>query len=274
MNVAIVHRSQEAAIKAATQVETHLHKKGISTQLIETSTPVVPEVKPDLIIALGGDGTLLRAFRLFEHSLAPLIGINFGKMGFLSGATSRDLLQAVDYALSSDAHKETRTLIDVSIHFSDGKETISERALNDVVVARRQTARVIATSLTINGHNIYTLRGDGLIVASATGSTAYALSAGGPVVSPGYDGMVVVPLASHTLVQRALVTAPDDEVVITLPEDNEADIILFVDGREIDLGDASIASIEIVTSPQTLELIKLDSRLFYDTVAQHFFAGE
>jgi len=274
MNVAIIHSRQKAAVEGAALVQTYLTKKGVATHAFDSRFPYTPEVIPDLIIALGGDGTLLRAFHLFKHSPAPLMGINFGKMGFLSGATSRDLPHAIDYALTKDAHRETRTLLEVSVNVEGDKELLCERALNEVVIGRRQSARIIETSLSINGHDIYTLRGDGLIVATATGSTAYALSAGGPVVSPGYDGMVIVPLASHTLVQRALVTAPDDEVAITLPALSVTDTLLSVDGREFDLGKEAVKSIQVKPSSQALELIKLDSRLFYDTVAQNFFSGE
>jgi len=274
MNVALIHRNQPAAVEAATRVDAYLRDKGIEACIIDASATDSSQVRPDLIIALGGDGTLLRAFHLFEHALAPLIGINFGKMGFLSGATSDDLLQAIDYALADDAHKEARTLLEVTIRAHDGRELASARALNDVVIARRQNARVIETSLAINGHDIYTLRGDGLIVATATGSTAYALSAGGPVVSPGYGGMVIVPLASHTLVQRALVTAPDDTVEVSLSHEGEVEVMLSVDGRPLEVESAEVCSVEVKKSSQMLELIKLDSRLFYDTVAQHFFTGE
>jgi len=274
MNVALVfNRSHPAACEAARRVEAHLSARGAATHLIDSKVDEKPDLAPDLIISLGGDGTILRAFHLFEHNLSPLLGINFGKRGFLSGASSGDLLDAVDAALEDDVHKETRTLLDLNVFVSDSTTPHHTHALNDVVLARRHNARVIATALAINGHDIYTLRGDGLIVATATGSTAYALSAGGPVVSPGYDGMVIVPLASHTLVQRALVTAPDDTVTVTFPEHKGGDIAVSVDGHELKSGIGDITSIEITPSIRTLELIKLNSHLFYDTVAQQFFAG-
>jgi NAD+ kinase len=274
----VINEMQSAAVEAAGQAKSHLKKKGIDAYVIESidrsSMQAVSYDRPDLIIALGGDGTLLRAFHLFEHALAPLMGINFGKMGFLSGALSKDLIEAIDYALSPDRHIEIRALLDVTVNFDASADPLHATALNEVVIGRGRNARVIATSLTINGHDIYTLRGDGLIVATATGSTAYALSAGGPVVSPGYRGMVIVPLASHTLVQRAIVTAPDDQAAITFPEEFKSQEALFVDGRVLDTKGAGIVSIAVTPSTQKLELIKLNSRLFYDTVSQNFFAGE
>ena len=270
--VLVINGLQKGASDAARIAQVHLQDRDIETEIINCAVDDSSTERPDLIIALGGDGTLLRAFHLFENALAPLIGINFGKLGFLSGATSTDLVKAIDYALTADAYKELRTLLEVAVHCTDRSEPLRAIALNEVMVGRGKNAKVVATALAINGHDIYSLRGDGLIVATATGSTAYALSAGGPIVSPGYDGMVVVPLASHTLVQRAIVTAPDDRVSITLPEKYRSDIVIVVDGHDLAVEAEQVGTIEICRAPAELELIKLDSRLFYDTVAQHFFS--
>jgi len=272
MKVALVINGlQQAAIDAAAHAQTHLADVGHEAVVINCAQEASTGLRPELIIALGGDGTLLRAFHLFEHALAPLLGINFGRLGFLSGAISTDLFDAIDYALSKAPNTEDRTLLEVSVVLKTAEDPVAVRALNEVMIGRGMNAKVVATDLAINGHAIYSLRGDGLIVATATGSTAYALSAGGPIVSPGYDGMVIVPLASHTLVQRAIVTAPDDTVSITLPEKHRSNIIVVVDGTDLEVHPDDIASIEIKRSSSELELIKLDSRLFYDTVAQHFF---
>lgn len=274
MHVAVVINTMlPDAVQAAAQVQAHLAKRGASVQIIDSVESAAASKGPDRIVALGGDGTLLWAFHLFEHALAPIIGINFGKLGFLSGAISTDLIDALDYALTDEANKEARALLEVIIEIEGQTEPIRVTALNEVMVGRGANAKVVATSLAINGHAIYSIRGDGLIVATATGSTAYALSAGGPIVSPGYDGMVIVPLASHTLVARAMITAADDVVSITLPEEFRSDIMVVVDGQPLELPDAKIGAIKIKPSAQKLELIKLDSRLFYDTVAQNFFSG-
>ena len=273
MKVALVINGlQQGAIDAATQAQAHLSAQGHDAVIVSCAHKETTDVHPDLIIALGGDGTLLRAFHLFEQHLAPLLGINFGKLGFLSGATEADLLGAIDYALSEHPNTEDRTLLEVAVNLKSTDTPLTVCALNEVMIGRGMNAKVVATELAINGHSIYTLRGDGLIVATATGSTAYALSAGGPIVSPGYDGMVIVPLASHTLVQRAIVTAPDDVVGITFPELYRSVLVVVVDGVELDVRPEDVTSIEIRRATAELALIKLDSRRFYDTVAQHFFA--
>lgn len=225
-----------------------------------------------MIVALGGDGTILKAVHLFEGQLGPVLGIKFGKLGFLSGAHSDDVISAIQYAISEGAFTEKRSLLAVQVILSDGT-VHAYKALNEVVIGRALEARVISTSLDINGHYVYTLRGDGLIVSTATGSTAYALSAGGPVVSPGYDGMVVVPLASHTLVQRAIVTAPDDEIAVGFPEQTRSEVTITVDGIRCNLGVALPVSVQVVIADESVELIKRDNRLFYDTVSTEFFRG-
>lgn len=270
----VVNRNLAPAVEAVEAISIWGSSHGCELFDVGSRTEADALGRPDLIVALGGDGTILRAVHYFEESLAPVLGIKFGRLGFLSGAHGEDAVEAVAYAVSPDAFKERRALLDVKI-CTEGKESAQTfLALNEVVVGRTYGARVVATSLDINGHNLYTLRGDGLIVSTATGSTAYALSAGGPVVSPGYDGMVVVPLASHTLIGRAIVTAPSDTVTVTLPETGRSAVSIAIDGYDVTEGLGSISSIEVNISRQNVELIKRDNRLFYDTVASEFFGSD
>ncbi|MCL2024393.1 MAG: NAD(+)/NADH kinase [Coriobacteriia bacterium] len=312
MRIAIVYNGmQPAARDAAEHLRTHaaathdyelvFHELGANATPEPTPTPTseqTPTSPPtpthpehpahiDRIISLGGDGTLLRAVALLGEAAtsAPVLGINFGKVGFLAGADATQLIEAFEYALREDVYRERRTLLDVQIECTTTATTanatdtsdaqpcayIKMQALNELVIGRAMGARVVTTTLSINEHDIFTLRGDGLIVATATGSTAYALSAGGPVVAPGYDGMVIVPLASHTLVQRAIVTAPGDTVAVTLPDTKKADISLSCDGVEIDTGERTIERITVRASDRSIELIKRDNRVFYDTLAHEFF---
>lgn len=229
---------------------------------------------PDLVVALGGDGTILRAVRKLGRRCGPVLGVNFGRLGFLTGADADELIEALEAAANGTARIERRAKVLARAYC--GEELLgSFEALNEVVVARAPGDAVLTTRLDINGHDLYTLNGDGLIVASATGSTAYALSAGGPVVSPGYRGMVVVPLASHSLVQRAIVTASSDVVRVHFPDLSRAKPVLTYDGFDA-FPDCCPEGTEITevtaeVSDHYIELIKLDSRLFYDTVAEEFF---
>lgn len=231
------------------------------------------EVKSvDLIVALGGDGTILRASHLMKNHRAPLIGIKFGKLGFLTGATADNASQAIQKALDGSAYIESRQTVEVS-GVVDGEVVEFGTALNEAVIGRGFDQPVITTTLRINGHCIYNSSGDGLIVATATGSTAYALSAGGPIMSPDFDGLVIVPLASHTLVQRSVVAGKDDVVDIDLPDERRANIELSLDGTSVLIA-GSVSSIRCRVSEHAVELVKLDNRLFYDTVASEFFSGQ
>ena len=227
---------------------------------------------PLLIVTLGGDGTLLRAVRLFQEYQAPFLGVKMGKLGFLTGATLPCAKLALDRVFDGTACVEKRNFVHIRVFKND--ECISEeRALNEVVIGRASHAPLITARLAINGHALYTSSGDGLIVSTSTGSTAYALSAGGPIMSPEYAGLVVVPLASHTLIQRAVVTAPQETITIDFPDDSRALVELTFDGIEAQQYDKP-QRIEIASAQEHISLIKLDNRLFYDTVAAEFFRGQ
>ena len=229
-----------------------------------------PDLTPDLIVALGGDGTILRAVSELGAYDIPILGVKFGRLGFLSGAPAADLLDAVEAALDGRAAIESRAVLEVRAHSGD-VELGRFFALNEVLVGRGAQPSIITTRLLINGHHVYTQRGDGLIASTATGSTAYALSAGGPILSPGYRGMALVPLASHTLVNRAIVTAPEDEVRIELPEACHAKAALAIDGRMVLDESKVLTQVDIGLSERSVLLVKLDKRLFFDTLATEFF---
>ena len=275
MKIAIVYNGMRAkACKGAEQLRVHGAEHGLDLAFfkfgegIELAPPVD---RFDRVISLGGDGTLLRAAALFRQAGAPpVLGINFGKVGFLTGADGENLIEAFDYAISENPRIERRALLDVVVECQDGR-TRAAQALNELVIGRARNARIVATELHINGERIYNLRGDGLIISTTTGSTAYALSAGGPVVAPGYDGMVVVPLASHTLVQRAIVTAPGDEVQITLPDEDKAAITLSCDGVEIEADQCPVERVTVRVSDSFVGLIKLNNYSFYRALANEFF---
>lgn len=237
-----------------------------------TSLPVFensPTSHPFLIVTLGGDGTLLRAVRRFYQYDAPFLGIKFGKLGFLTGARLEDAQEAIDGVLHETACVERRNLVQVKV-IQNGACVTTEYALNEVVVGRVPGAPLVTTRLNINNHELYTSSGDGLIVSTSTGSTAYALSAGGPIMSPEYAGLVVVPLASHTLIQRAVVTAPHEIISIDFPDMARSFVELTFDGiiaQQYQHPDR----VEVRAAEKDVALIKLDNRLFYETVASEFF---
>jgi NAD+ kinase len=252
----------EPVMTSTDAAATGLHALGLATNELGT---------PDLAVALGGDGTILKAFHALGEAEVPLLGVKFGRLGFLSGADADTMRDSVEAALAGEARIERRATLKADV-FMDGRLAGSYRAMNEVVVSRGASARVIALEVTIDGHRIAELRADGAVVATATGSTAYALSAGGPIVSPGFGGLVVVPVAPHTLLARALVTGPSDTVEIALSDPTRSDACVIVDG-DVAPCRRSLDRVIVRRGDHDVALVKLHGRDFYDTVAEEFFGG-
>lgn len=270
-----------AAVEAARELATWLAASGFDPVLCASDATesgldgfgIAPSDigEPALVVALGGDGTILKAVHLIGESEAPVLGVKFGRLGFLSGAPADRMREAVETALAGEARVEHRTTLRAEVYM-DGRSVGVYRALNEVVVARGGSGRVIALDLAIGGHRISGTRADGIVVATATGSTAYALSAGGPVVAPGFRGMVVAHVAPHTLAARPVVTDPLDVVEITLPDPTRADACLLVDG-DITPCRRSLERVVVSRGAHDVALVRLDGREFYETVGQEFFGG-
>jgi NAD+ kinase len=169
----------------------------------------------DLVIAIGGDGTLLYAARLVAHRGVPLIGINRGRLGFLTDVLPRDMLASVDAAIEGRCERDERALLEARLFKADGRETRA-LALNDVVLQKWQTGRMLDFETWIDGAYVNSHGGDGLVVASSTGSTAYALSCGGPIVAPHLDALVVAPICPHTLSDRPIVVSGRSVIAVKL----------------------------------------------------------
>ncbi|MCL2137606.1 MAG: NAD(+)/NADH kinase [Coriobacteriia bacterium] len=184
----------------------------------------------DLVVSFGGDGTILRVTRMIGDSGIPLLAFNFGGRGFLASAQPENLIDALKSAVSSAASYEERALIEVEIDYSDQSIEVY-KALNEVVVSRLDAGRIVSLEISINSQYIDSVRSDGLLVATATGSTAYALSVGGPLVRPSYDGMIVVPISAHTLKSWSIVTGSADVINIQPSTENTQQLVVFLDGE-------------------------------------------
>jgi len=224
--------------------------------------------KPELAIALGGDGTILKAVHLLGPSETPVLGINLGRLGFLSGAQGDELLPAVESALSGEARIELRQTIEASVVAGE-RAAGRYRALNEIFIGRSGVSRGVELELDVNGSALYRFVCDGVVIATPTGSTAYALSAGGPVVSPDVRGIVFVPVAAHSLEARPLVFAPGDVVTISCPNPARADACVSVDGDMVPCRTA-LGSVRIVVGDHDVRLMRLDGRDFYSTFGSTF----
>src|SRR5882757_11372190 len=171
----------------------------------------------DLVIAIGGDGTLLYAARLVARHGVPLLGVNRGRLGFLTDVMPQDMLPSVDAALAGKLHVDQRPLLAAALHGAPG-QLAQGYALNDVVMQKRETGRTLDFETRIDGRYVNTHDGDGIIVASATGSTAYALSCGGPIIEPHLEALVIAPICAHTLSDRPIVVSARSVIEVGLLE--------------------------------------------------------
>ena len=217
----------------------------------------------DLIIVIGGDGTLLGAARDVAASGKPVLGINRGRLGFLTDIKPRELEERVIEVLNGDYVEETRNLIQVKLLRQDQEITRSV-AMNDIVLHPGQSIRMIEFELTIDSQFVYSQRSDGLIVSTPTGSTAYALSAGGPIMHPRLNALVLVPMFPHTLTSRPLVVDGDREIRIRIGNNNDllpqvsCDAQSHFDTRQ---GDELL----ITKLPHSLQLLHPSQYNYYET---------
>ena len=261
-----------AARERARLLAARLAVAGIEAAVQPVDEPAAPAVDTRslaLAVPMGGDGTFLSAARALGFAPVPLLGFNYGDLGFLSGNPSRDELDLVVSALAGELPVERRSTLDARICALDGSE-LSITALNEVAYTRGASGHVVEYTLGINGTPVARLRADGLVVSTATGSTAYALSAGGPIVSPGYTGLVAVPLAPHALGSRAIVTAPSDVVEVAMGGRNIEEASVFVDGLALDV--RGVSSITVTRGERELLLVQGGDD-FFKSVSQVFFYG-
>lgn len=252
----------------------------------------------DMVVVLGGDGTILRAARLVGVSGVPILGINYGHLGFLANPSEGNPVAILEAALAGHVVRENRSNLYVNLEYpllpnapapanQDVRElgttnvptTIAETqamahehhfALNELAITRGAMGRMIDLSIRVDNTHLANMRGDGLVIASATGSTAYALSAGGPLVSPTHLGMTMVPLASHSLRMRPVITAPGETITIDLLA-NEATraATLFVDGSFIETKQP-VARATIRPGIRPTTLLRCSPENFYSRAAKAF----
>ncbi|HCK84460.1 MAG TPA: hypothetical protein DHW63_08065, partial [Hyphomonadaceae bacterium] len=183
----------------------------------------------DLIVAIGGDGTMLFAVQLAIDRGVPLLGINRGRLGFLTDVSPEEMLDTFDAVLEGRYETDSRQLLDASLTRGDGR-TAEYRALNDVVVQRHESGRMVELETRIDQRFVNTHGGDGLVIASSTGSTAYALSCGGPIIHPALGAVVIAPISPHTLSDRPIVVGRESHIEVRLVARSAARAQITCDG--------------------------------------------
>ena len=189
------------------------------------------ETSLDLLLSLGGDGTLLRGARLTAERQVPILGVNLGRVGFLSSAGPDTLETALEAVAQKDFHLENRSTLESHIVDEQGEIRPGTLALNDVVVHKAGVARVVHLRVLIDREEVGQYSADGIIVATPTGSTAYSLSAGGPVVMPGVEALVLTAICPHTLAVRPLVVSGDAEIDIAVVPPLSDEVLVSYDGQ-------------------------------------------
>lgn len=226
----------------------------------------------DLAIAIGGDGTILRCANLLGFSGVPILGYDFGTLGFLTGSPGDDLIGPLVQAMAGELPVQRRTTLQIAIDYGEAAPPVHLFGLNEMAVTCGSSGKIVDFDLYIDQVHVAHLRGDGMIVSTATGSTAYSLSAGGPLVAPGHNGLIVTPLAPHTLSARAIVTGPQD-VVVLKPEMSYRGVpSIYTDGVQVKNPVAPL-TVRVERGPGDVILLGKDGERFFADIAGVFFNG-
>src|SRR5262245_618512 len=224
--VIVTKPKQNDVARVAAELSEWLRRKNIRASLEPEAAATA-----DLAVVVGGDGTLLAAARLLGNRQIPIVAINYGSLGFLTEVTLEEMYRALDGVLAGEFVAEERMMVDV--HVVRGKAGLaSYRALNDVVINKGTLSRMIELEARVDDQYVSRFRADGLIVSTPTGSTAYNLSAGGPIIFPTMSAMIMTPICSHTLTNRPIVLSESVEIDITLRSDQD-DVYITVDGQVV-----------------------------------------
>jgi NAD+ kinase len=224
----------------------------------------------DLIVVLGGDGTLLSAARVVAGSSIPLFAVNLGHLGFLTAIRVEDLYPELERALKGEHRIGRRRMVDCEL-VRDGEIIGAYSALNDVVITKSELARMIDLDAHVDNHFVAAYKADGLIIATPTGSTAYSLSAGGPVIFPSVNAFCITPICPHMLTNRPVIV-PDSSVIQILNH-GEDRTYLTIDGQvgePLSKGDRIVCR----SSPKTIQLIRPPKMLFFDVLREKLKWGE
>ncbi|MBC8323103.1 MAG: NAD(+)/NADH kinase [Candidatus Marinimicrobia bacterium] len=219
----------------------------------------------DFILSLGGDGTLLALARAVGDRETPILGIHLGELGFLAEVTTENMFEKLDRVASGDFEILERMVLECTVQ--NGDEPQLFHALNDIAIDRGASHRMINCELNANGNHIAHYKADGLIVSTPTGSTAYSLSAGGPIVMPSLDAMVVTPICPHTLTLRPIVLPDDKTIEITFPDNQAGGLGLAVDGQVQESLDLQ-AKVTIRKASYKIQMIIFSDTNYFDVLSK------
>ena len=280
-NIALVGRQTDSRVaEPMLALATHLTKAGFAVFAADSlalDLPVerAPEEalceRADLAIAIGGDGTMLHASRLVREHGTPILGINRGRLGFLADITPDEMIASVELVLAGKYQKDSRLLLKARLTNENGEETVAY-GLNDVVLQRQGAGGMVDFSTHVAGKYVNTHSGDGLIVATPTGSTAYALSCGGPILEPQIEAIALVPICPHTLTDRPIVVPADRDIDIALLRRDNTRAEVTVDGVHLGTMGPTDA-LSVVAADRRVNLLHPPGHNFYGILRSKLFWG-
>jgi NAD+ kinase len=249
-------------------VEAHLSRHLVCREGAESVN--IPGIA-DLVVVLGGDGTLISVARLVGDRQVPILGVNLGSLGFLTEITLDELYPALESCLSGDYGVSERMMLRAAVE-RDGKEIQSHQVLNDVVINKGALARIVDLETTVDGSWLTTFKSDGLIISTPTGSTGYSLAAGGPIIHPALDSLVITPICPHTLTNRPIVVDADAVVTVTL-KSIEEDVFLTLDGQ-VGMGLEAGDVIRVERAAHRTRLVMSRSKDYFEVLRTKLKWGE
>ena len=274
--IGLIAHTGKSGVAELTRTLTEEFKRAGLSVLVEAETAALAGLKStftipdlgreaDLLVVLGGDGTILHLVGQLGDNIKPVFGINIGALGFLTCSNSSAYVEAVECIAAGKMVFSERTLLEVAVKSSSGEST-RMTGLNDVVLSRGEVSRLVRLKASVNGEPLTEFNADGLIVATPTGSTAYSLSAGGPILAPESGAFVITPICPHVLTNRSIIIGEDAVIAIEVSE-REYPVFLTVDGREpirMDIG----TIVEIKKSGRVLPLAAMPGVSFFGVVRQ------
>lgn len=253
----LYHPLKESAVKLGREMVRFLRARGVTAWVCSAWEPDTARTKmpgTDLVLTVGGDGTILRAAQVVTPTATPITGINLGTLGFMTELAVDEVKDKIIHLLAGEGWTDERALLEAKVTLPDGSPPQTYYALNDVVLARGAVVRMVFIEATIDGKAVTTYKADGVVVATATGSTGYALAAGGPILHPQSREMVLLPLLPHLSASYPLVVPPDAEIGLTLRTAYPG--ALSIDGHT-NLEVASGTSVTARRSRHTLRFLRI-----------------
>jgi NAD+ kinase len=250
-------------------VESHLARH--LSNIAGTESAAIP-AQADLVVVLGGDGTLISTARLIGERNVPIVGVNLGSLGFLTEITVDEMYQTLECCLAGEYRVSERLMLHATVE-RDGAEIADHRVLNDVVINKGALARIVDLETKVNDYELTTFKADGMIISTPTGSTGYSLSAGGPIVHPAMNCIVIAPICSHTLTNRPIVVSDDSLIVVTVRSLPDEDVYLTLDGQvglELQCGDR----IRVRRARHSARLVMSESKNYFGILRAKLKWGE